>query len=135
MDRTLQPQAAHDLNDEIQRYEFLSNPKYQQRPFDGERRNPYVTFMSRLNPFDLKRAVSLLFRLEWVVFNYKAIGGNTEHVADEDLDRYVAELITAEAKKKEEKYQLVGLDAYLKPEAPLGFNWALWWISWLILVV
>jgi hypothetical protein len=34
----------------------------------------------------------------------------------------VAELITAEAKKKEEKYQLVGLDAYLKPEAPLGFN-------------
>ncbi|KAM3588456.1 hypothetical protein VKS41_000901 [Umbelopsis sp. WA50703] len=44
-----------------------------------------------------------------------AAGGDTSKVADEDLDKYVAELIHKEAMAKNKKYDQVGLKAY-QPE-------------------
>lgn len=42
-----------------------------------------------------------------------AAGGNASNVADEDLDKYVAELILKEAEAKRKKYNDVGVRAYL----------------------
>ncbi|KAG0196319.1 hypothetical protein BGX28_010299 [Mortierella sp. GBA30] len=41
-----------------------------------------------------------------------AIGGNHEHVPDQDLDKYVAEMIMKSANKAHKNYQSIGLDAY-----------------------
>ncbi|KAI9275604.1 hypothetical protein BDA99DRAFT_568255 [Phascolomyces articulosus] len=41
-----------------------------------------------------------------------AVGGNTNQVADDDLDKYVADLILKEAEAKRKKYDNVGVRAY-----------------------
>ncbi|KAF9107588.1 hypothetical protein BGX27_008686 [Mortierella sp. AM989] len=44
-----------------------------------------------------------------------AIGGNHNDVPDEDLDKYVADMIMKSASKTEKQYQSVGLKAYTSP--------------------
>ncbi|KAI8148921.1 hypothetical protein BJV82DRAFT_590076 [Fennellomyces sp. T-0311] len=41
-----------------------------------------------------------------------AVGGNTQDIADDDLDKYVADLILKEAETKRKKYNNVGVRAY-----------------------
>jgi hypothetical protein len=66
-----------------------------------------VSAMSKKKQYSLSSAVSDLMRA--------AAGGDTSKVADEDLDKYVAELIHKEAMAKNKKYDQVGLKAY-QPE-------------------
>lgn len=63
--------------------------------------------MSKKNQYGLSSAVSDLMRA--------AAGGDTSKVADEDLDKYIADLIHKEATAKNKKYDQVGLKAY-QPE-------------------
>lgn len=63
--------------------------------------------MSKKNQYGLSSAVSDLMRA--------AAGGDTTKVADEDLDKYIADLIHKEALAKNKKYDQVGVKAY-QPE-------------------
>lgn len=42
-----------------------------------------------------------------------AVGGDARNVGDEDLDKYVADMILKEAEAKSKKYQSVGVSAYM----------------------
>lgn len=42
-----------------------------------------------------------------------AVGGDARNVGDENLDKYVADLILKEAEAKSKKYQSVGVSAYM----------------------
>ncbi|KAI7882699.1 hypothetical protein K492DRAFT_235811 [Lichtheimia hyalospora FSU 10163] len=46
-----------------------------------------------------------------------AVGGDARNVGDEDLDKYVADMILKEAEAKSKKYQSVGVSAYM-PDQP-----------------
>lgn len=46
-----------------------------------------------------------------------AAGGDTSKVADEDIDKYVADILLQEAKSKNKKYNNVGIRAYLPNSA------------------
>ncbi|KAG0334627.1 hypothetical protein BG004_000329 [Podila humilis] len=47
------------------------------------------------------------------------MGGSAQHVADQDLDKYVVEMIMKEASDSQSKYKAIGLDAY-KPSGAKG---------------
>jgi hypothetical protein len=61
--------------------------------------------MAKQSRSGLSSAVSDLMRA--------AAGGDTSKVADEDLDKYVADMLLKEAKAKNKKYNDVGIRAYL----------------------
>ncbi|KAJ3291632.1 hypothetical protein HK104_005912 [Borealophlyctis nickersoniae] len=48
------------------------------------------------------------------VLNSVAVGGTTSDIADDDIDRYVAELVAKEAAEANKKYERVGIAAYLE---------------------
>ncbi|KAF9985869.1 hypothetical protein BGZ75_002448 [Mortierella antarctica] len=51
-----------------------------------------------------------------------AIGGNHEHVPDQDLDKYVADMIMKSAHHAHEDYKTKGLDAYTSPSSSASEN-------------
>ncbi|KAF9573333.1 hypothetical protein EC968_008787 [Mortierella alpina] len=51
-----------------------------------------------------------------------AIGGNHEHVPDQDLDKYVADMIMKSANHAHEDYKTKGLDAYTSPSSSASEN-------------
>jgi hypothetical protein len=44
------------------------------------------------------------------------VGGNTEHIDDADLDKYVASLLAKESKETQSKYNSLGVQAYVDDE-------------------
>jgi hypothetical protein len=65
--------------------------------------------MSKQSKSGLSSVVSDLMRA--------AAGGDTSNVADEDIDKYVADILLQEAKSKNKKYNNVGIRAYLPNSA------------------
>ncbi|KAF9276430.1 hypothetical protein BGZ68_010014 [Mortierella alpina] len=51
-----------------------------------------------------------------------AIGGDHEHVPDQDLDKYVADMIMKSANNAHENYKTKGLNAYISPSSSSSEN-------------